>query len=147
MALVRLASSLRNLIEYSFSVLRMERKQLERVLVIFRNGPYGLINSLEGIRVVQGLLILDVETDAIFIDDGVFNLIKDQDPEGIGHHSIEGAVKALHNYGVPIFAVTAKSAANAEDDARIPISMTTQMTLNSFLAFLISFLLNGLHLI
>ncbi|NHJ84618.1 MAG: hypothetical protein FK734_04100 [Asgard group archaeon] len=78
---------------------------MERVIVIFRKGPYGQINSLEGIRVAQGLLVLDVETDAVFIDDGVFNLIKDQNPEGIGHHSISGALEAMHRYDIPIFAV------------------------------------------
>ena len=78
---------------------------MDRVIVIFRKGPYGLINSLEGIRIAQGLLILDVETDAVFIDDGVFNLVKKQNPAGIGHHSIEGALEALHKYEVPIFAL------------------------------------------
>ncbi|MGC9780203.1 MAG: DsrE family protein [Candidatus Heimdallarchaeota archaeon] len=77
---------------------------MEKVIVIFRKGPYGQINSLEGIRVAQGLLVLDVETDAIFIDDGVFNLIKDQNPDGIGHHSVMGALEAMHRYDIPIFA-------------------------------------------
>ncbi len=78
---------------------------MERVIVLFRKGPYGQINSLEGIRVGQGLLVLDVENDAVFIDDGVFNLIKNQNPDGIGHHSVMGALEALHRYEVPIFAL------------------------------------------
>lgn len=78
---------------------------MERVIVIFRKGPYGQINSLEGARVAQGLLVLDVDTDAVFIDDGVFNLIDKQNPEGIGHHSVLGALEALHRYDVPIFAI------------------------------------------
>ncbi|HUT81195.1 MAG TPA: DsrE family protein [Candidatus Bathyarchaeia archaeon] len=77
---------------------------MEKVIVIFRKGPYGQINSLEGIRVAQGLLVLDVETDAIFIDDGVFNLIKNQKPDGIGHHSVIGALESMHRYDIPIFA-------------------------------------------
>ena len=78
---------------------------MERIIVLFRKGPYGQINSLEGVRVGQGLLVLDVENDAVFIDDGVFNLIKNQNPEGIGHHSVMGALEALHRYEVPIFAL------------------------------------------
>ena len=77
---------------------------MERVIILFRKGPYGLINSLEGARVGQGLLVLDVETDAVFLDDGVFNLVKEQNPDGIGHHSVMGAFEALHRYDVPIFA-------------------------------------------
>ena len=77
---------------------------MDHVIVIFRKGPYGQINSLEGIRVAQGLLVLDVETEAVFIDDGVFNLIKDQNPDGIGHHSVIGALEAMHRYEIPIFA-------------------------------------------
>lgn len=80
---------------------------MEKVIVIFRKGPYGQINSLEGVRIAQGLLVLDVETDAIFIDDGVFNLIKNQTPEGIGHHSVMGALEAMHRYEIPIFACEA----------------------------------------
>jgi len=77
---------------------------MEKVLIIFRKGPYGHINSLEGIRIAQGLLVLDVEADAVFIDDGVFNLVKGQDPKGIGHHSVMGALEAMHRYDIPIFA-------------------------------------------
>ncbi|MBN1329074.1 MAG: DsrE family protein [Candidatus Heimdallarchaeota archaeon] len=77
---------------------------MEKVIVIFRKGPYGQINSLEGVRIAQGLLVLDVETDAIFIDDGVFNLIKNQKPEGIGHYSVMRALEAMHRYDIPIFA-------------------------------------------
>jgi tRNA 2-thiouridine synthesizing protein C len=78
---------------------------MDHVIVIFRKGPYGQINSLEGIRVAQGLLVLDVETEAVFIDDGVFNLIKDQKPDGIGHHSVIGALEAMHRYEIPIYAI------------------------------------------
>ncbi len=78
---------------------------MDHVIVIFRKGPYGQINSLEGIRVAQGLLVLDVETEAVFIDDGVFNLIKDQNPDGIGHHSVMGALEAMHRYEIPIYAI------------------------------------------
>ena len=78
---------------------------MEKVIVIFRKGPYGQINSLEGARVAQGLLVLDVDTDAVFIDDGVFNLIDKQNPKGIGHHSVMGALEALHRYDVPLYAI------------------------------------------
>jgi len=77
---------------------------MERCLIVFRKGPYGQINSLEGVRVAQGFLVLDVETEAIFTDDGVFNLIKNQNPDGIGHHSVMGALEAMHRYDIPIFA-------------------------------------------
>ena len=78
---------------------------MEKVLIIFRKGPYGHINSLEGVRIAQGLLVLDVENDAVFIDDGVFNLIKEQNPDGIGHHSVMGALEAMHRYEIPIYAI------------------------------------------
>lgn len=78
---------------------------MEKVLIIFRSGPYGHINSLEGVRIAQGLLVLDVENEAVFIDDGVFNLIKDQNPDGIGHHSVMGALEAMHRYEIPIYAI------------------------------------------
>lgn len=78
---------------------------MEKVLIIFRKGPYGHINSLEGVRIAQGLLVLDVENDAVFIDDGVFNLIKDQNPDSIGHHSVMGALESMHRYEIPIFAI------------------------------------------
>ncbi len=78
---------------------------MEKVLIIFRKGPYGHINSLEGVRIAQGLLVLDVENEAVFIDDGVFNLIKDQNPDGIGHHSVMGALEAMHRYDIPIYAI------------------------------------------
>jgi tRNA 2-thiouridine synthesizing protein C len=77
---------------------------MEKCLIIFRKGPYGQINSLEGIRVAQGFLVLDVETECIFTDDGVFNLINDQNPDGIGHHTVMGALEALHKYDIPILA-------------------------------------------
>ena len=110
---------------------------MERVIVIFRKGPYGQINSLEGVRVAQGLLVLDVETDAVFIDDGVFNLIDKQNPEGIGHHSVMGALEALHRYDVPIFAIDSsleERGIKAEDiDPKLEVKIITIEELSDLL--------------
>ena len=78
---------------------------MEKVMMIFWKGPYGQINSLEGIRIAQGLLVLDVDVKIAFIEDGVFNLVKNQKPNDIGHHSIISALEAARRYDIPFYAI------------------------------------------
>jgi tRNA 2-thiouridine synthesizing protein C len=110
---------------------------MDRVIVMFHKGPYGTINSLEGVRVAQGLLVLDVETDAIFINDGVFNLINNQEPDGIGHHSVMGALEAMHRFDIPIFAIAESLEARgikAEDlDPKLEVKIVTLDELSELL--------------
>ena len=73
--------------------------------MVFWKSPYGQINSLEGIRIAQGLLVLDVDVKIVFIEDGVFNLVKNQKPDDIGQHSILNALDAARRYDIPFYAI------------------------------------------
>jgi sulfur relay (sulfurtransferase) DsrF/TusC family protein len=71
------------------------------------------------------------------MDDGVFNLIKDQQPEGIGHHSVMGALEAMHRFDIPIFACESslkQRGISAEDlDSKLEVKIISLEELSDLL--------------
>ncbi|MHA1409255.1 MAG: DsrE family protein [Candidatus Odinarchaeia archaeon] len=78
---------------------------MESAIIVFSKSPYGHINAIEGARIGQGLYVLDLPSAAVFMDDGVFALIKDQKPEGIMMHPVRGTLEGLKNLDVEFYAI------------------------------------------
>ena len=57
---------------------------MKKALVLIQSAPYGEASSAEGFRVVMTLPAMGMETTAMVMDDGIFNLIKDADPTVVG---------------------------------------------------------------
>jgi len=53
----------------------------KNVLLVIRSPPYGSSRVSEGFRVATAMIAMDVLPRLLFIDDGVYCLIKDQKPE------------------------------------------------------------------
>lgn len=70
---------------------------------LFRKAPYGSVNDVEGFRLCTAFAAMEIETNAIFIDDGVFVTVKGQDPEGIGLPPIDAAYGKLTNMNVRLY--------------------------------------------
>jgi len=76
---------------------------MEKVNILFRSSPYGKVNDIEGLRLCTALTAMEIDTNAIFIEDGVYALVRDQRPEGIGLPSIESACKNLAKFNVKVY--------------------------------------------
>ncbi len=67
---------------------------VNKILLAIRSSPYGSGRAAEGLRVATAMIAMDLLPQILFIDDGVYCLLK-QKPEPDGLTSIEERLKTL----------------------------------------------------
>lgn len=72
----------------------------KNVLIITRQPPYGGSLAREALDVALAASIYDQEVGILFMDDGVFQLLKHQQPEGIARKNLSANLSALSLYGI-----------------------------------------------
>ncbi len=78
----------------------MEGGTVKKFMYMNRKAPYGTIYALEALEVVLIGAAFDQDVSLAFIDDGVFQLTKDQNTDGIGIKNFSPAFRALGDYDV-----------------------------------------------
>ncbi len=73
---------------------------VKKFLYINRKAPYGTIYALESLEVVLIGAAFDQDVSLAFLDDGVFQLVKDQDTKAIGVKNFSPTFRALGDYEV-----------------------------------------------
>jgi tRNA 2-thiouridine synthesizing protein C len=66
-----------------------------QILLIVKSSPYGSLRAAEGFRMATAMIAMDVLPQLLFIDDGVYCLLKNQKPEGAGLNSFAERLKTL----------------------------------------------------
>lgn len=74
--------------------------QSKTFVYINRKTPYGSIYALESLEVVLIGAAFEQDIKLIFMDDGVFQLSKNQDPQDIGMKNFSKTYAALGDYDV-----------------------------------------------
>ncbi|MDV7145419.1 sulfurtransferase complex subunit TusC [Tropicimonas sp. TH_r6] len=72
----------------------------KKFLYVNRKAPYGTIYALESLEVVLIAAAFDQDVSLAFLDDGVFQLTKGQDTDGIGVKNFSPTFRALGDYEV-----------------------------------------------
>jgi len=67
----------------------------KKILLVIKSPPYGSLRAAEGLRIATGMVAMDILPQLVFIDDGVYCLIKDQRPEAAGLESYHERLKTL----------------------------------------------------
>ena len=67
----------------------------KNVLLVIKSPPYGSLRATEGFRIATAMIAMDILPQLLFIDDGVYCLIKDQRPETAGLESYHERLKTL----------------------------------------------------
>ena len=75
---------------------------VNKVITIFNKAPYERISIVEGARCVAGISTMGLEGITVFIDDGVYALLKNQNPSGAGLEPISVWLKLLETNNVPV---------------------------------------------
>lgn len=57
---------------------------VNKILLVIKSAPYGSGKAAEGMRMATAMIAMDVLPKIIFIDDGVYCLVKNQAPEAAG---------------------------------------------------------------
>lgn len=70
---------------------------------LFRKAPYGSVNDVEGFRLCTAFTAMEIDVNAIFIDDGVFVALSGQEPKDLGLPPIDPAYKMLVNLNVNLY--------------------------------------------
>ncbi len=73
---------------------------VKKFLYLNRKAPYGTIYAWESLEVVLIGAAFDQEVRLMFIDDGVYQLVKGQDTAGIGMKNFSPTYRTLGDYEV-----------------------------------------------
>lgn len=84
---------------------------IKKFLYVNRKAPYGTIYALEALEVVLIGAAFDQDVSLAFLDDGVFQLVKGQNTDGIGVKNFSKTFRALGDYEVTKFYVEKESLA------------------------------------
>ncbi len=78
----------------------MTENVTKKFLYVNRKAPYGTIYALESLEVVLIGAAFEQDVSMAFIDDGVYQLKKDQSTDGIGMKNFSPTYNALGDYDV-----------------------------------------------
>jgi tRNA 2-thiouridine synthesizing protein C len=76
-----------------------------------RKAPYGSVYTTEGFRTLMGVAVFEMDISVVFVDDGVYALVKDQDPSKLDMKPIGEGFPMLTEFDVERFYVHDESLA------------------------------------
>ena len=99
---------------------------IKKFMYVNRKAPYGTIYALESLEVVLIAAAFEQDVSMAFLDDGVYQLKKGQDTQGIDMKNFSPTYRALEGYDVEKLYVEAESLAErglSEDDLLVPVEV------------------------
>ena len=73
---------------------------MKKFMFVNRKAPYGTIYALESLEVVLIAATFDQDVSLVFLDDGVYELVKGQDTKATGIKNHSKTYRALEGYDV-----------------------------------------------
>jgi tRNA 2-thiouridine synthesizing protein C len=80
----------------------MEGTMAKNILIVNRRAPYGTVFAIEGFLAGIAMRSMELPTDLVLMDDGVWCAVKGQDPKGISQNSIEAALAGAGEFGLKL---------------------------------------------
>jgi tRNA 2-thiouridine synthesizing protein C len=74
--------------------------RVKKFMFVNRKAPYGTVYALEGLEVVLISAAFDQDVSLVFLDDGVYELVKGQSTKGIEMKNFSPAYRALEGYDI-----------------------------------------------
>ncbi len=110
---------------------------IKRFMYVNRRAPYGTIYALECLEVVLVAAAFDQDVSVVFVDDGVYQLKKNQDTTEIGMKNFSRTYGALDDYDVEKIYVEKESLEArglTVDDLVIPVEVVAAAQLQVIMA-------------
>jgi tRNA 2-thiouridine synthesizing protein C len=76
---------------------------MKNVLILATKVPYGTVFSVEGFLAAMAIASMDIPTDLVLIDEGIYCGLKGQKPEGIGHLPIDQAFGGATEFNIKLY--------------------------------------------
>jgi tRNA 2-thiouridine synthesizing protein C len=73
---------------------------MKKFMFVNRKAPYGTIYALESLEVVLITATFDQDVSLVFLDDGVYEIVKGQDTKGTGIKNHSKTYRALEGYDI-----------------------------------------------
>ena len=99
---------------------------VKRFLFLNRRAPYGTIYALESLEVVLISAAFDQDISVVFMDDGVYQIKKEQDTAAVNMKNFSPTYRALEGYDVEKLYVEKESLdarGLTEDDLVVPVEV------------------------
>lgn len=105
---------------------------IKKFMFVNRKAPYGTIYALEGLEVVLISAAFDQDVSMVFMDDGVYELVKGQHTKNIDVKNFSPTYRALEGYDIEKLYVEKESLDQrglTEDNLIVPVEVlnATQM--------------------
>ena len=110
---------------------------VKRFMYVNRRPPYGTIYALECLEVVLIAAAFDQDVSVVFVDDGVYQLKKNQDTTAIGMKNFSNTYRALDDYDVEKVYVEKESLEArglTAEDLIIPVKVVATANLRAIMA-------------
>ncbi len=101
---------------------------IKKFMYVNRRAPHGTIYAQESLEVVLVGAAFDQDVSIVFIDDGVYQIRKDQDTSAIGTKNFSKTFRALEMYDVEKLYVEKESMQArglTENDLTVPVEVKT----------------------
>lgn len=109
---------------------------VKRFMYVNRRAPYGTIYAWESLEVVLVAAAFDQDVSVVFLDDGVYQIKKNQDTSEIGMKNFSPAYRALEGYDVEKLYVDRQSLEQrglTQDDLIVPVEILSEDALGKLM--------------
>lgn len=83
--------------------------KVKKFMFVNRKAPYGTVYALEGLEVVLIAAAFDQDVAMVFLDDGVYELVKGQNTKAIEVKNFSPTYRALEGYDIEMLYVERES--------------------------------------
>ena len=84
---------------------------MDTAAILMRKAPYGSVYTAEGFRTMMGIAVFEMDISVVFMDDGVFALLKEQNPDQFDMKPLGDGFPMLRDFDVENFYVHDESLA------------------------------------
>ena len=111
--------------------------KVKKFMFVNRKAPYGTIYALESLEVVLITATFDQDVSLVFMDDGVYELVKGQQTKGIGIKNFSPSYRALEGYDIEKLYVDQASLDQrglTEADLLVPVEVLNDQQMGELMA-------------
>lgn len=111
--------------------------KIKQFMIVNRKAPYGTIYALESLEVVLIAATFDQDVSLVFIDDGVYELVRGQQTKSIGMKNFSPSYRALEDYDVEKLYVDQASLDQrglTESDLLVPVAVLDAQQMGQLMA-------------
>ena len=111
--------------------------KVKKFMFVNRKAPYGTIYALESLEVVLITATFDQDVSLVFVDDGVYELVKGQQTKDIGIKNFSPSCRALDGYDVEKLYVDKQSLEQrglTESDLLVPVEVLDAKAMGELMA-------------